>query len=376
MNLSNVETPALVLDATVMERNIQRMRARVAALGVSFRPHVKTHKCAQAMQATLGAPTGPIIVSTLREADYFASLGVRDILYGVGLSSNKLVHVGELLRQGIELQVVLDNVAMAREVSAYAESFALDMRVLVEIDSDGHRSGIAPDSALLIEVARELRGSHVRLLGVMTHAGKSYDCRGESELRAMAAQEREAVVLAAARLRAAGFACPVVSVGSTPTATFATDLTGVTELRAGVFVFHDLVMHGLGVCTMADIAISVLTTVIGHQPQKGWIITDAGWMALSRDRGTARHEIDQGYGVVCDASGASLTDLIVVDANQEHGVIASRSGAPVTGEQFPVGTMLRVLPNHACATAAQHSQYRVVRGSAQIEATWPRLAGI
>src|SRR5690606_30757372 len=97
-------------------------------------------------------------------------------------------------------------------------------------------------------------------------------------------------------------------------------LDGVTEVRAGVFVFFDLVMNGLGVCDQSDIALSVLCTVIGHQKKKGWVITDGGWMAMSRDRGTAKQATDQGYGVVCDYDGTPIPDLVMRDANQEHGV--------------------------------------------------------
>ena len=130
-------------------------------------------------------------------------------------------------------------------------------------------------------------------------------------------------------LRARGHACPVVSVGSTPTATFAESFDGVTEVRTGVYMFQDLVMAGLGVCAIDDIAISVLASVIGHQRDKNWIITDAGWMAMSRDRGTQKQKIDQGYGVVCDAAGMPIDDLIVVDANQEHGIVARRDGGAI-----------------------------------------------
>ena len=118
---------------------------------------------------------------------------------------------------------------------------------------------------------------------------------------------------AATRLREAGFDAPVVSVGSTPTAHFAEKLDGVTEVRAGVFVFFDLVMAGIGVCRIEDIALSVLATVNGHRVDKGWTLIDAGWMALSRDRGTAKQPLDQGYGVVCDIDGRPIDDLIVVD---------------------------------------------------------------
>src|SRR5690606_16930690 len=114
---------------------------------------------------------------------------------------------------------------------------------------------------------------------------------------------------------------------STPTAHFAENLEGVTEVRAGVYAFFDLVMAGLGVCTLNDIALSVLATVIGHQHDRGWIMVDAGWMAMSRDRGTASQQIDQGYGVVCDLQGKPFGDLIMTQANQEHGILALRPGA-------------------------------------------------
>ena len=133
----------------------------------------------------------------------------------------------------------------------------------------------------------------------------------------------------------------MVSVGSTPTATFARSLEGVTEVRAGVFVFQDLVMAGLGVCRVEDIAVSVLATVIGHQREKGWIITDGGWMAMSRDRGTARQATDQGYGLVCDESGRVIGDLVVSDANQEHGIVSRRGGGELDLTPFPVGTRLQ-----------------------------------
>jgi D-serine deaminase-like pyridoxal phosphate-dependent protein len=209
----------------------------------------------------------------------------------------------------------------------------------------------------------------------MTHAGSSYDCRSPEGLRAMAEQERAAIVQAAERLRAAGFECPVVSVGSTPTALFAEHLEGVTELRAGVYVFFDLVMAGLGVCSVDDIALSVLATVIGHQRDKGWILLDAGWMAMSRDRGTAGQAVDQGYGLVCDLTGRPLGDYILVGANQEHGIMARRPGAQPDALELPVGQQVRILPNHACSTAAQYGAYQVVGGNGAVTATWQRFSG-
>ncbi|MGB3968600.1 MAG: DSD1 family PLP-dependent enzyme, partial [Planctomycetota bacterium] len=206
-------------------------------------------------------------------------------------------------------------------------------------------------------------------------AGASYECRDARAITAMAERERAAVVTAATRLRAAGFAAPIVSVGSTPTALFAERLDGVTEVRAGVYVFMDLVMVGLGVCTLDDVALSVAVTVIGHQRQKHWLLTDGGWMALSRDRGTAAQPVDRGYGLVGDERGQPLDELIVTGTNQEHGIVARADGAPFDLDRFPVGTVLRVLPNHACATAAQHDRYHVVRGDDVVTSTLPRFGG-
>jgi hypothetical protein len=189
-----------------------------------------------------------------------------------------------------------------------------------------------------VTIGRILEEGGASLRGVMTHAGESYSARSIAELEAFAEQERLAVVTAAQHLRAAGLPCPVISVGSTPTAHFARNLDGVTEVRAGVFTFFDLVMAGIGVCTLDDLALSVLTTVIGHQADKGWVLCDAGWMALSRDRGTQGQAVDQGYGVVCDADGRPYDNLIVEAANQEHGIIALRPGSVEPLPDLPVGT--------------------------------------
>jgi D-serine deaminase-like pyridoxal phosphate-dependent protein len=183
-------------------------------------------------------------------------------------------------------------------------------------------------------------------------------------------------VTSAKALREAGLPCPIVSVGSTPTAHFARDLTGVTEVRAGVFVFFDLVMAGLGVCAVDDIALSVLATVIGHQREKGWLVLDAGWTAMSRDRGTASQAIDQGYGIVCDVTGRPFQDLIMSGNHQEHGIVSIRKGSSAQLPNLPVGSLVRVLPNHACATAAQHDRYHVFNEDPrQIAAVWPRFSG-
>jgi D-serine deaminase-like pyridoxal phosphate-dependent protein len=372
MSLESLDTPALLLDAEKLERNCQRMRTRVHRHGVLLRPHVKTAKSVEVAQRALDAPAGPITVSTLREAEYFFDHGFRDMLYAVGVVPGKLKRIADLTRRGARITTIVDSVEAAR---ALVEASArLDVRVpaLIEIDSDGHRAGVQPgDSQRLADIGAVLGDA---LHGVMTHAGDSYNCESPEAIAEVAERERAAVVESARTLRARGHAAPVVSVGSTPTATFARSFEGVSEVRTGVYVFQDLVMAGLGVCQVDDIAVSVLASVIGHQRDRGWLITDAGWMALSRDRGTAHQKVDQGYGLVCDASGRPIEDLIVVDANQEHGIVGRRGGGPIDFDRHPIGSRLRILPNHACATAAQHGEYVVLRDASPVE-TWERFSG-
>ncbi|MFM9884040.1 MAG: DSD1 family PLP-dependent enzyme [Burkholderiales bacterium] len=375
MSLDQLDTPCLVLDVGKVERNIARMRAKVLGLGATLRPHVKTPKCIDVARLTHAGASGPITVSTLKEAEYFFEHGMQDMLYAVGIAPGKLDQIARLRRSGAEISIVLDGVEAARMVEAGGRARDMRYPVLIEIDCDGHRSGVKPGDRVLLEIASALRGAGAELRGVMTHAGDSYNCTSIAAIRAMAEREREAVVSAATMLREAGHAISMVSVGSTPTATFAERLDGVTEVRAGVFVFFDLVMAGLDVCAIDDIALSVLATVIGHQREKGWLITDAGWMAMSRDRGTAKQRIDQGYGLVCDLDGHPIEDIIMADANQEHGIVAQRDKRPIDAAQYPIGTRLRILPNHACATGAQHAAYNVVRGGREIETVWERFNG-
>ena len=373
--LSELDTPALLLERSKVEANAQRMRSHIASLGPKLRLHVKTAKSLEVTRLVQGETPGPITVSTLKEAEEFAAHGYRDILYAVAFAPGKLNRALALVKSGVHLTIVLDSLESAGALAAAIGPGECILPVLVEIDCDGHRAGLKPNDPEIIEIARALSTSRAKVRGVMTHAGGSYDCRSVEAIRAIAGRERDAVVTAARALSEAGFDASIVSVGSTPTATYAEDLTGVTEVRAGVFVFFDLVMAGIGVCRIEDIALSVLGTVIGHQREKGWTLIDAGWMALSRDRGTAKQPVDQGYGIVCDAAGRPIADLIVSDASQEHGIISHRSGDAARMPDLPVGTRVRILPNHACATGAQYDRYRVLDGTDRVEATWPRFSG-
>lgn len=373
LKLSELDTPSLLIDKVKLFENIDFCQRRAHELGVNWRPHVKTHKCAPIASLQVRGMFGGITVSTVKEAEYmFDELGITDIVYAVGIAPNKLQRVALLNSRGADVKILVDNLASAMTVSEFCRTHKTAIGVLLEIDCDGHRSGLVPEDPLLVTVAKALSdGAHFK--GVLTHAGDSYAAKSREELEVCADNEVRRINEAANRLREAGLVCEIVSVGSTPTFTAAKQAHGVTEYRSGVGVFQDLVMAGLNVCRVDEIALSVLVTVIGHQPEKGWIITDGGWMAMSRDRGTAAQAIDWGYGLVCDESGKPVDGLWMKSANQEHGIVCRRDGAAIDPDDYPVGSRLRILPNHACPTAAAFDKYFLVDENNEVQTIWPRI---
>ncbi len=374
MNLHTIDTPALIIDEVKMDANITKMSDKAKSLGVTLRPHLKTSKCWEVAKRQIWTPQGPATVSTLKEAEEFAAHGVTDMIYAVGIAPQKLHRVANIIRRGVDLKIILDSTEAAQAVTRFCQEERLEIKVLIEIDCDGHRSGLKPDSEEIVRVAQALEAP-AKLVGVLTHAGGSYDVDTHEALLARSRGERDGICRAAQMLRNAGFDISIVSDGSTPTALTDEDLKGVTELRAGVYVFFDLFQAGVGICKPEDIALSLLVTVIGHQLEKGWVITDGGWMALSRDRGTANQKVDQGYGLVCDINGKIIDGLWVSGANQEHGIISCRNPQGFNPKDYPIGTRLRILPNHACPTGAQHPYYYVVNNSLEIKDRWNRFYG-
>ena len=180
---ASIDTPALLLDAEKVAANCRRMRERVQGAGVALRPHVKTAKNVDVAREALGAEKGPITVSTLREAEYFFDHGFRDILYAVGMVPGKVPRVAELERRGARVSAIVDSAEAARALVDASRKANVRIPTLVEVDSDGHRGGIPPGDARLFEVADVLGDS---LLGLMTHAGGSYNCDSTDAIRAAA----------------------------------------------------------------------------------------------------------------------------------------------------------------------------------------------
>jgi D-serine deaminase-like pyridoxal phosphate-dependent protein len=374
-SLQRLETPGLILDIDRLEINASAMRTRCAELGVQLRPHLKTSKSLGVAEIATGGGFGPITVSTIKEAEYFARGGYRDILYAVAMAGSKLAHIDRIQREtGARILIVIDTIEAATMVARRARSFGQSVFCLIEVDCGEHRSGVLPEADLLIPLARILSSApNVVLEGVMTHAGHSYSSANRDVVEGIAELERRAAVDAACILRGAGFDCPVVSVGSTPTVLFARHLDGVTEVRCGIYLFWDLAQLSRNVCRTEDIAVSVLASVIGHNSANMSIIIDAGALALSKDLGANAHLPDVKYGYVCDPSSlVRFAGLSVDVVHQEHGTITVPSADWF--DRLPIGSLVRILPNHACLTCAAYDTYWTVRGG-ELAGTWSKING-
>lgn len=379
LRVDRLETPALVLDRGRLVRNVERMAARARELSVPLRPHLKTPKCVEIARLLADAGAAGFCVSTLREAEYFHRGGFDDLFYCVPFAPGKALRAAALADEGCRLTLMTDSVEGAQSaVASLSEppnrARAAPLRFTIEIDVDGYRSGIVLDGDALELAARVLDDADVtEFAGIMSYAGASYG-RTPADAAALAAEHVAALADAKQRLHAAGLVGDVVSFGSTPAVLHAAAVHGVTELRCGIYAFQDLFQAGIGAADIDDIAVSVTASVIARQPGHNRFVIDAGGLALSKDRSTAGKPFDAGYGLIADGATGELIDNLTVSAvSQELGLVTTRDGAPVNLEAFPVGRVVRVLPNHADMTAAAYDRYHVVDGNTpDVVAVWGR----
>ena len=277
--LSQISTPALILDLDRVETNLRRMQDRATSLGVELRPHIKTHKCLEIAQMQRDLGCSGLTVSTLYEARVFSERGFDDLTWAFPVILNRLEEALQLAH-GVDLGLLVDS----KEAVAALEETREPLRVWIKVDSGYHRAGVDPESPLARELAERLRDSTtLRFAGLLTHAGHAYNTRSMKELAAVAEQERSTLVNLAELLRSSGIGVPAVSVGSTPTMSVVEDLGGVDEMRPGNYVFFDLMQARLGSCSIDDCAVTVLASVVSSQPGAGHCVIDAGALALSKD---------------------------------------------------------------------------------------------
>jgi D-serine deaminase-like pyridoxal phosphate-dependent protein len=360
LDLETLKTPCLLLDIERVRRNAERVGGRVREMGARLRPHVKTHKCVEVARLQTEGHAGAITVSTLAEARAFAAHGFTDILYAVPIEAGKFAEALEMASGLERLALITDDVDVPVELNEAAHRAGQKVDLFLKVDCGYHRCGVEPESREALEIPRRINDSgNLRFAGILTHAGHSYHARSKEELLAIARHERDLMLEFADRLRSDGLTVPCISIGSTPTITTVDHLEGVTEARPGNYIFFDAFQATLGSCQFEDCALTVLAAVVHRDVGRRKVILDAGAIALSKDRGAVEFDATCGYGHVLDLEGNDL-GLRLDSLSQEHGeAVATDDGVL---HQLKPGTRVRVLANHSCLTAAQHSHYNVLEG--------------
>jgi D-serine deaminase-like pyridoxal phosphate-dependent protein len=348
----DLETPALVVDVDVLERNIATMAERMRERGVRLRPHAKTHKCHEVASRQLEQGAAGLTVASLGEAEAFAARGFEDLFVAYPLLAHgpKAARLRSLLER-VRLSVGVDSLESARLLAEAAGSELLT--VLVEIDSGLRRTGVSPEAAG--DLARACGDLGLDVAGVFTHAGHSY--REPSAPAVVAIEEHDALAAASESLRLSGVPARTVSAGSTPTALRSASAP-VNEERPGTYVFNDRQQVGLGSATDDQVALVVASTVVSTAVT-GQVVIDAGSKALTSDKPAWLN----GHGAVVDLDGVPVGSL-----NECHGMVAIADGPPP-----PLGTVVRVVPNHVCTVVNLFDTYEVVSNGKLVD-RWPVTA--
>ncbi len=375
MQIYSLPTPALVLDLDILNANLKRMQEKAQQFKVALRPHIKTHKCIEVGRRQIRLGARGITVSTFYEAESFAKAGFEDIFWAFPIP---LVYVSRVLElaERVRLHIVVDSLLAIDVLEKACASWRGALQVWLKIDCGYHRVGVDPESPLAEELLHRLARSKSLIFGgILTHAGHSYSARNRKEIIPIAEQERRAVVDFAVRMKAKNYPIPAISIGSTPTMSVTDNLEGITEIRPGNYAFYDYTQAMLGTCSVADCALTVMSTVVSHQPGADYFVIDAGALALSKDLGPTHVSNDMGMGVLFeDYTRKRLhAHIHLRTLTQEHGKIIADSTKFIEN-RFQVGDRLRVLEHHACLTAAQFDRYYVVQGEEVID-EWKILRG-
>ncbi|KAL9658752.1 hypothetical protein ABK040_005907 [Willaertia magna] len=362
--LEDIRTPAFIVDLEKVTNNCNRMIEKSKKFNLSLRPHVKTHKTIQGALLQTNNIDKKIVVSTLSEANFFSEQ-FNDIHYAVPITSNeKLYQVLDLTKKVEKFHIEVDNEHAFKLIENFAKLNNVKFNLFVQVDSGQHRVGLDPNDESSISLIKQIINSpFVSFSGLYTHAGHSYSCKGEDEIRNIAKQEANAVSNFANQIKEKlGYKVKTVAVGSTPTCSIGDERVWsnsslVNEIHPGNYVFYDYMQTKIGSCTLDDCSSYVLSTIIGVKPKLNQFTIDAGALSLSKDIGVSDNNNNEfSYGYIMEDDKLKITGL-----TQEIGIVSSSQ--PIDFEKFNIGKRIRIIPNHSCLSAALFEEYQIINNS-------------
>lgn len=352
MHLTEVETPALLVDLTALESNITVMQGAVQRMGLQLRPHAKTHKCAAIARAQIAAGAVGVCVQKVSEAAALVEAGIADIFI-----SNQVVGAARCARVAAlatraRISVAVDDARAVEPLARAAQAAGARIGVLVEVDVGQHRCGIAPGEPAVALVRRIVDEPWLRFEGLQAYHGSAQHLRGVNERAEAVGQAALAAANTRETLRLAGLPCPLVTGGGTGSFVFEGQSGVYDEVQPGSYVFMDAdyARNALpGVAPRFAQSLFVLTTVISQND--GRVVVDAGLKSLAFDSGMPLLELP----------GWSYTR-----PSDEHGMLVAGNGAP----PLAWGDRIRLVPGHCDPTVNLHAWLVGVRDE-HVEHVWP-----
>lgn len=329
-------TPSLLLDIEKMEHNLKAIASFTEKLGISWRPHIKTHKSIEIAKRQQSFGARGITVAKVSEAEVMAAGKMNDILIAYPIASrDKLQRVQKLLHT-THVILTVDSRAQAQCIQDYFSHSEQQVEVWIKINSGLNRCGVEPGMEALDLAKQITMMPNLNLTGMFTHAGHAYGAKTVEEIERIGRYEGESVVESAKLCHSEGIVISNRSVGSTPTFQISGRAEGITEVRPGNAVFFDAIQVGLGVASVDQCGLAVLSSVMGVYKDR--IVFDSGSKTLSLDKGAHGNQSVLGHGIVINHP-----DVILERLSEEHGV-ASFSNSP----RLKLSDKVEIIPNHAC----------------------------
>lgn len=355
MHVSEIDTPALVVDLDILDRNLCRVAEYAKGHGLRLRPHTKTHKSPRIGRRQLDAGAAGLTVAKTTEAEVMLGAEPADLLIAYPIVGRaKMERLVNLARRA-RVTVALDSEQAARDISEAAHAAKVEIGILAEVDVGLGRVGVTPGPPL-VDLARTIQKlPALSLEGIAFYPGQIKDWTDEG--RAAFAKVGDLLASILADFRTAGVEVKIVSGGSTPTLFHSHEMAGLTEIRPGTYVFNDLNTIRSGACTMDDCAASILATVVSTA-RPGQMIVDGGSKTFSSDR--LVNSTDVTFGHVVEAPGSRFHKM-----NEEHGFVDMTRAEG----SFAVGDRVHIIPNHICVAVNLHERVYGVRGD-RVEEVW------